>query len=79
MATDDQNQSSLPVSDMEEAAKQCETQPLSPPADPTKVSPNGCVSVRSGSQITRQKVVTALIICLCNAINFMDRYALPGN
>lgn len=35
-------------------------------------------SVSSGSQITRQKLVTTLIVCLCNLINFMDRYALPG-
>ncbi len=30
------------------------------------------------SQITRQKMVNTLIICLCQLLNFMDRYALPG-
>ncbi len=31
-----------------------------------------------GSQITREKMLTTLIICFCNLINFMDRYSLPG-
>lgn len=30
------------------------------------------------SQITRGKMLTTLIICFCNLINFMDRYSLPG-
>lgn len=29
-------------------------------------------------QITREKMLTTLIICFCNLINFMDRYSLPG-
>lgn len=29
-------------------------------------------------QVTREKLITTLIICFCNLINFMDRYALPG-
>jgi len=40
---------------------------------------NGNVAVVTGSQFTREKVTTTLIICFCNLINFMDRYALPGN
>lgn len=32
----------------------------------------------SVSQITRQKMVNTLIICFCQLLNFMDRYALPG-
>ena len=39
---------------------------------------NGNVAVVTGSQFTREKVATTLIICFCNLINFMDRYALPG-
>ena len=40
--------------------------------------PNGVVErVRSG-QVTRGKMLTTLIICFCNLINFMDRYSLPG-
>lgn len=39
---------------------------------------NGSVAVVTGSQFTREKVATTLIICFCNLINFMDRYALPG-
>ena len=30
------------------------------------------------SQMTRQKLVNTLIICFCQLLNFMDRYALPG-
>lgn len=31
-----------------------------------------------GGQVTRAKMLTTLIICFCNLINFMDRYCLPG-
>lgn len=31
-----------------------------------------------GGQVTREKMLTTLIICFCNLINFMDRYSLPG-
>lgn len=30
------------------------------------------------SQMTREKIFTALIICYCNLIYFMDRFSLPG-
>ena len=49
-----------------------------PIKDQGSSSPDGSASIVSASQITRQKVVTTLIICFCNLINFMDRYALPG-
>ena len=35
-------------------------------------------SIPMGEEVTRKKLVTTLIICLCNLLNFMDRYALPG-
>ena len=42
--------------------------------------PNGeQVATAQVSQITREKMLTTLIICFCNLINFMDRYSLPGN
>lgn len=36
------------------------------------------VTTSSGSQMTREKMMNTFIICLCNLLNFMDRYALPG-
>lgn len=35
-------------------------------------------SVKQESQMTRAKMMNTFIICLCSLINFMDRYALPG-
>lgn len=36
------------------------------------------VTTSSESQMTREKMMNTFIICLCNLLNFMDRYALPG-
>lgn len=30
------------------------------------------------NQITREKMINTLLICLLQLLNFMDRYALPG-
>lgn len=43
-----------------------------------QVSNGGRTHVGDGGQVTREKMLTTLIICFCNLINFMDRYSLPG-
>lgn len=63
---------------MDEEAKPALPDSPEPIKDQGSSSPDGSASIVSASQITRQKLVTTLIICFCNLINFMDRYALPG-
>lgn len=47
-----------------------EAEPIQAPGQGDEVNKRG--------RVTREKLITTLIISFCNLINFMDRYALPG-
>ena len=33
----------------------------------------------NSNDVTAPKMITVLIICLLNLVNFVDRFAIPGN